>query len=154
MNLGKAYLELRKIYNNRKKEVLATFNISQKLEPSLPKGWTISYVNGGWHGCLISVFSSTESSGQDRFVETRLIRGYLKNMFPNKEWKITPWIEGEYLFAMQISEEIEMLTNYGKCSLRIEVRQMDTAGCKLTYEEKTVKVAKISEGCGALIESY
>lgn len=141
---------------NRLLEIKATYIIAQKIEKELPIGWKIQYIDGAWHGCLISTSTYTltmeEREQKDWTHDLRFVRALLKNMFPDKEWKLKSWTTGEYLVAITCEATVTVPEAEG-VEILVDVRQDETGQCEIEYEEKTVKVPHVKGECGKLLEA-
>ena len=130
--------------------------IAPKIKSHLPIGWKVDFINGQWHGCLISTtvykLSWEEQQKKKWNEDLRLIRGLLKTMFPQNEWKITPWTSDEYLIALTIEEKVK-IPEVENIEMNLYVRQMESSACELEYEEELVKKVKVKGDCGQLLEA-
>lgn len=146
MNIAKILNNLSTEYANQMQQVKIAYDIYKRICKFIPEGWECQYVTT-WKGLLISS-SSTTNLKRDWNNDLRIIRSYLKTMFPKKKWDIKAWTSDEYLFCLHISEHIKINS---LITLPIEVRQFNTKECKVEIVEELTKKVKVIGDCGEML---
>jgi hypothetical protein len=148
--------EALKIHRETKKEIDLAYIIARKIESMLPKGWTASFVIGMWRGLCVSFHSSSYDENHKKIQSSALdfkLVCKLVEKATGLEVKKSPWIEGDYFFALKGSVQVPIGEEKDDHSLTISIRHHDPSDCKLTYETKTVRVATVDDDCLGLMEN-
>lgn len=132
-----------------KMEVDLAKTVADKLEPLLPLGWKCYYVLN-WRGlCVMGDKYYTDKNGDLKENVACNPRNDFKyvcgivSQATGKPVNREPWLSGDVLICLlgEVSYEKDNVR------LTIQIRQFDKRDCQLEYEERTVKVAKLSEEC-------
>lgn len=127
--------------NNLKAMAEKSAIFAKKIEPLLPHGWEARFVIG-WPGLLFcSGFHDEAKNTKHDFIK---ICSLVEQAGIKLERE--PWLEGESLFCL-MGKGFLKTGDESVVPLRVEVRQFNVSECKLEYEEKFVKIAKLSEDC-------
>ena len=139
MNKQEELKELKKTYENHLVKLNCAEIIANKIDDLLPPDWESCYVQD-WDGLLFrnSSMNENERPSMDFKLVCKLVE-----KATGKEVKKEPWVEGDLFFCLHGTTTVKI----NDLDLKIDIRMFDPANCKLEYEEKAVRIAKVDDAC-------
>lgn len=140
------------IHRETKAEIHLAHQIASKLEPMLPRGWETSFIIGMWRGLCVSFHSPYDENMKkikSSALDFKLVCSLVEKAAGVKVHK-SPWMIDDTLFALKGSAEVFVDKDH---KLTISIRHHSPSDCKLEYETKEVRIAKVDDACLGLMEN-
>jgi hypothetical protein len=142
MDLNAKLLEIEQF----KELAIEANRLAEKICPLLPDGWTADFIIQ-WQGLLFSHNDNYEVKPDGYSPKLDFIKVCALVEQAGIKLERLPWIMEESLFCLHGTGWHNPGNKFKGEGLKVEVRQFETKECRLEYEEKTVRVAKLSDDC-------